>query len=133
MGGVPTSMRPGKVSQSWGEPRGGEAPLLGGEPRAGLRARRPLSILYLGAHDGTALDRANALRRLGHQVRHLDLRDLLPRTPWVYRVTWHLGGDLLAPWIMRRLPPALADAQFDVCHVDCGEWVTPRVIDLLRR
>ncbi|HLW25830.1 MAG TPA: glycosyltransferase [Steroidobacteraceae bacterium] len=92
-----------------------------------------LSILYVGANDGTALDRANALKRLGHRVTHVDLRELLPRTPWVYRITWHMGGHLLAPLVLRALPRALGAAQFDVCHVDCGEWVTPHVIALLRR
>lgn len=93
----------------------------------------PLSILYLGARDGTALDRANALRRLGHRVEHLDLRELLPNTRWVYRITWHAGGHLLAPWVVHALPGVLEGRRFDLCYIDCGEWVTPRVIALLRR
>jgi hypothetical protein len=39
------------------------------------------SILYLGPLSGTCLDRANALRRLGHRVEHMDLRHLLPKNP----------------------------------------------------
>ena len=62
-----------------------------------------LSILYFGPISGTCLDRANALRRLGHRVEHMDLRLLLPRTPWVDRVTWRLGGNLLTPWLLPQL------------------------------
>jgi len=121
-------MRSSKAMQWWGE--GAMRSAAPSEPTAGNAS---LSILYLGANEGTALDRANALQRLGHRVTHVDLRELLPRTPWVYRVTWHVGGHLLAPWILRALPRVLGEQQFDLCHVDCGEWVTPRVIELLRR
>ncbi|MDB6083060.1 MAG: uncharacterized protein JWN43_941, partial [Gammaproteobacteria bacterium] len=92
-----------------------------------------LSILYLGVNNGTSLDRAQALRRLGHHVEHVDLRHLLPQSPWVWRITWRLGGHILSPWILRALPRALGNAHYDLCLVDSGEWVTPRVIRLLRR
>jgi spore maturation protein CgeB len=92
-----------------------------------------LSILYLGPHNGTCLDRANALRRLGHRVTHLDLRHLLLPTPWVDRIAWRLGGDRLSPWLMQGLATKLAKRQFDLCYVDGGEYVTPKVIGLLRK
>jgi hypothetical protein len=91
-----------------------------------------VSILYLGRGEGTSLDRANALRRLGHRVVHLDLRTLLPRTAWVYRITWRVGGHIWSPWIMSALPRRLKDSHYDLCYVDSGEWVTPRVMRLLR-
>jgi spore maturation protein CgeB len=92
-----------------------------------------LSILYLGPVSGTCLDRANALRRLGHQVVHIDLRQLLPKTPWVDRITWYLGGNLLSSLLMPRLMQSLQVKQFDLAYVDGGEWVTPNVIVLLRK
>lgn len=92
-----------------------------------------LSIQYLGPISGTCLDRANALRRLGHSVEHIDLRRLLPNTPWVDRITWRIDGGLLSPWIKRGLSKRLAGRSFDLCYVDGGEWVTPGVISLLRR
>jgi spore maturation protein CgeB len=92
-----------------------------------------LSVLYLGPQSGTCLDRANALRRLGHQLEHIDLRHLLPKSPWIDRITWHLGGHLLAPSLMRGLAARLTKKQFDLAYVDGGEWVTPRVIGLLRQ
>lgn len=92
-----------------------------------------LSILYLGPISGTCLDRANALSRLGHQVEHMDLRLLLPKTQWIDRITWKLGGNLLAPLLMRGLENKLNGQSFDLCYVDGGEWVTPQVISLIRR
>ncbi|MFT3735909.1 MAG: glycosyltransferase [Rhodocyclaceae bacterium] len=92
-----------------------------------------LHILYLGPVSGTCLDRANALRRLGHQVEHIELRRLLPATPWVDRITWRLGGQYFERLICARLPAQLQQARYDLCYVDGGEWVTPRVIATLRR
>jgi spore maturation protein CgeB len=90
-----------------------------------------LSILYLGPVGGTCLDRANALRRLGHQLEHIDLRSFLPKTAWVDRITWHFGGNLFVPLLMRYLTKQLHDKKYDLCYVDSGEWVTPKVIKLL--
>ena len=92
-----------------------------------------LSILYLGPQSGTCLDRAHALRRLGHSVTHWDLRQLLHPTPWVDRINWHLGGDRLAQWLMKSLAKNLCNLQFDLCYVDGGEYGTPKVIALLRQ
>jgi len=91
------------------------------------------SVLYLGVADGTSLDRAHALRRVGYQVDHVDLRDLLPKSPWVWRITWRLGGNFLSPLVLRALPGRLGQTRYDVCLVDSGEWVTPKVIRLLRK
>jgi len=91
-----------------------------------------LSILYLGPMSGTCLDRANALRRLGHQVQHIDLRTMLPKTSWVDKVTWHLGGNLVVILLIPNLLKAIKDKQYDLCWVDSGEWVTPKLIKLLR-
>jgi spore maturation protein CgeB len=115
-----------------GPDRDGEA-ARGSERRLAAAPRaQSLSILYLGAAEGTSLDRANALRRLGHRIEHLDLRRLLPQSPWVYRITWRVGGHFWSPWILHALPRALQSAHYDLCYVDSGEWVTPRVIALLR-
>ena len=93
----------------------------------------PLSILYLGVLAGTSLDRANALKRLGHRVDHVDLRTMMPQTRWMHRITWKLGGQFFAPWVLRALPKVLAGKRYDVTYVDSGEWVTPGIIELIRR
>jgi spore maturation protein CgeB len=92
-----------------------------------------LRILYLGAPDGTCLDRANAYRRLGHEVTHLTPRDMLPASPWIDRIIWRLGGAFVAPWVGRALRRALKGKTFDLCHVDNGECITPAIVALLRR
>lgn len=94
---------------------------------------KSLHILYLGAQTGTCLDRANALLRLGHRLTHIDVRKLLPATPWVDRITWRLGGQWFAPLLIMQLKVELKDKQFDLCHVDNGEWITPSVLQLIRR
>ena len=96
-------------------------------------SNRKLAILYFGPQKWTCLDRANALRRLGHQVEHVDLRKLLPKSPWVDRIAWHLGGHIFSPWIKQNLPAKLDRRSFDLCYVDGGEWLTPSVIKLLRQ
>lgn len=92
-----------------------------------------LDILYLGAASGTSLDRARAYQRLGHAVTVIDPRALLPRTPWVDRAIWRLGGAWMAPWLLPVLARELAGRSFDLCHVDNGECVSSSVIGLLRR
>jgi len=91
-----------------------------------------LKILYLGTKNGTSLDRARAYERLGHSVHHIDLRELLPQSNWVDRITWHVGGDRLSPWVTRRLRQEAGARQFDLCHVDGGEYVTPATVGMLR-
>lgn len=104
---------------------------------AGASSRRPtsdgLSILYIGAERGTCLDRANALRRLGHDIEQIDLATLLPKGYWVHLITHKLGGHFLSPWIARSLPAAVKRARYDLVYVDGGHWVSPQVIELLRR
>ena len=58
---------------------------------------------------------------------------MLPQTPWMHRITWKLGGQYFAPWIKRSLPKALAGKHYDIAYVDSGEWVTPGIIELIRR
>lgn len=93
----------------------------------------PLNILYLGLNSGTSRDRANAYRRLGHTVTHIDLRALLPSSNVIDQITWHVGDDWLAILVRRALAPKLTSKTFDLCHVDSGEWVTTKTIDLLKK
>jgi spore maturation protein CgeB len=90
-------------------------------------------VLYLGPKSGTCLDRANALRRLGCPVEHIDLRDLLPDSRWIDRWTWHVGGHWFSSLITKGLVRKLGHKRFRLCHVDGGEWVTPSVLKVLRK
>lgn len=90
-------------------------------------------VLYLGVKSGTCLDRARALQRLGLQVMHIDMRPLLPASSWVDRITWKLGGQYFAPLLNRQLKRVLGTREFDLCLVDCGEWVTQSTLTVLRQ
>jgi spore maturation protein CgeB len=92
-----------------------------------------LRVLYVGPISGTCLDRAYAMRRLGHELVHISLRDWLPNTVWVDRITWRLGGHWFAPWLVWCLKRALQGQKFDLAYVDNGEHVSPMVLRALRR
>lgn len=89
-------------------------------------------ILYLGEVQGTCLDRAQALRRLGHDVVHLDLRRWLPASVWVDRITWRIGGHVYGMWLAAQVRKRLAGQRFDLVHVDNGEYVSAPVLLALR-
>jgi spore maturation protein CgeB len=92
-----------------------------------------MKILYLGRLSGTCLDRADALRRLGHELLHIDVRTLMPRTVWVDRITWRLGGGWFSPWVNHGLRNRIAGQSFDLAYVDGGEWIETSTIELLRK
>lgn len=91
-----------------------------------------LNILYIGTESGTCLDRANAYRRMGHHVTHLDLRKLLPKTVWIDRITWRIGGHVFAKLLVPKVRAFVAGRRFDLCHVDNGEWMSPAVMRVVR-
>lgn len=93
---------------------------------------KALNVLYVGPISGTCLDRAHAMRRLGHHVHHIDLREWLPSTPWVDRVTWRLGGHLFGWWLAHQINVRLAGQRYDLAYVDNGEHVGPAVVKALR-
>jgi spore maturation protein CgeB len=92
-----------------------------------------LRILYLGAKSGTALDRAQAYRRLGHVVQHLDPRASLPHGAWVDHTVWHVGAEVFAPWVRGSLLQQLQGQLFDLCHVDNGALLDAGTVQALRR
>lgn len=92
-----------------------------------------LRILYLGTRSGTCLDRARAYERMGHHVSHVDPRRLLPVSAWVDRITWRIGGHVWSPMLRSALARALKGQRFDLCHVDCGEWITAETVHLLKQ
>lgn len=91
-----------------------------------------LDVLYLGLANGTSLDRANAYRRLGHHVTHIDPRQLLPKSAVVDHITWHVGDNYLAPLMRWKLKRALKGQRFDLCHIDSGEWINTPTIKMLK-
>ncbi len=89
------------------------------------------SILYVGAIDGTSLHRAEALRRLGHEVVHVSPYAGLPD----YWALWlrHTGGLGLDGVVKRILLRQIGDRRlFDVALVDCGDVIGPISLACIR-
>lgn len=89
-----------------------------------------MRVLYIGAESGTSLQRANALRRLGHEVTQIDPYKPLPRR-WASWLKW-LGGPgidfLVAYYISRQIP----GDDYKLAHVDSGDVVGPRSLAVIR-
>ncbi|MBC8057621.1 MAG: glycosyltransferase [Rhizobiales bacterium] len=91
------------------------------------------SVLYLGPLSGTSLHRRNAFVRLGHRVRTIEPRRLLPPAGWVDKIEWHLSPSLLGEVVERRLDALLDGQEFDIAFADNGSLLTPRSVRRLRR
>lgn len=85
-----------------------------------------MNILYLGdtSPASTTRHRADALRRLGHEVTHLDaFSDVMQgvKAPWGaihYRTGYVLLRGAVNRWFAKRVQPLTT---FDLCWVDSGE------------
>jgi spore maturation protein CgeB len=91
-----------------------------------------LDVLYLGPRSGTSLHRRDAFLRLGHRVHMLDPRELLPSSPWIDRIEWHLSPSLLGSVVKRRLDAALDCRRYDVAFVDSGSLLTGPALHRLK-
>lgn len=95
-----------------------------------------LRILYLGPAYGTSLHRAEALRRLGHDVTHVDPWRFLPRQRFTGRIVQKLicdvGGHLFEYHVRRSLIDSLNGNRFDVIWVNSGELFGAKTIRSLR-
>lgn len=86
--------------------------------------RARFSVLYVGAMEGTSLHRAEALRRLGHDVVHVSPYMGLP-DHWALWLR-HAGGLGLDGLVKRALLRQIDDRRsFDLALVDCGDVIGP--------
>jgi spore maturation protein CgeB len=92
-----------------------------------------VNILFIGAPGGNALKRANALKRLGHAVTHLDPYSLFPFRDLVGRLIYYGGAGVLESYLKKRMAPLLNKSRFDVTFVDNGELIGPRVLSAVRQ
>ena len=93
-----------------------------------------MRVLFIGSESGTSQHRCQAFRRLGHEVRLIDPRALLPHTSIIDRIEWKLHPLPLAAWVRLRLLRAIDSEQFDLVFVDNGSLVAPGlVLDLQAR
>ncbi len=93
----------------------------------------PLSILYAGAHSGTSLHRANALRRLGHSVKIVDPAQFLPDHRAMSYWISHTGAWALGGYVRRHVLAEIAESEFDITVVNAGALVDRGLVQELRR
>lgn len=92
-----------------------------------------MKILYVGPDSGTSRHRAQALRRLGHQVHVVDPRVSVSRPSWLARWTWRTGALGLEGMLRRSVLSRIPSADWELALVDGGELVGPSLLWELRR
>lgn len=92
-----------------------------------------MRILYLGSDQGTSRYRADAMRRIGHDVRLIDPLAFAPDFPGLAQWCFRTGSAGVAGIIAHRVQRAVASDSFDVVWVDGGEFVSPELVRALRR
>jgi hypothetical protein len=97
-----------------------------------------MRVLYLGTLDvsSTSFHRAQALRRLGHEVEQHDPHEAIrAHTRGLGGALHYRTGYLLTrPLVERWLRTLLAQgAQHDLCWIDNGELLGPTALKLLKR
>jgi len=89
-----------------------------------------LAILYVGTESGTCLQRADGLRKLGHQITFIDSGppEFGTLSYQVYRIAHQFRRypDLFRA--SSRLVRAVADRPFDILWVDKGLMIRPRAL-----
>jgi spore maturation protein CgeB len=92
-----------------------------------------MKILYLGADSGTSGHRANALRRLGHEVTIVNPVGGFAGIPMSGRWQRYLGGVGLAALAERYVLKAVAGERFDLVWVDGGQSVSGSLVRALKK
>lgn len=89
-----------------------------------------MNLLYIGSKSGTSLQRAEATRRLGHDVFHISPEKALPKhwALWLNRQ----GGSGIDHLVSRALKHEINGRTFDHIHIDSGEVIGRKSIALLR-
>ena len=84
-------------------------------------SRSNLSILYVGVPDRTCLQRAEALRGLGHQVQHVIAGPPRNRPKFqLYRITNKLRRPADLHGANRKIISSLQRGRFDLLWIDKG-------------
>ena len=86
-----------------------------------------MKILYLGDDSpfSTSAHRAEALRRLGHEVKIINPRAALPRSRLVGGIGTRVGFWPFAPLINSTLRRKIGQASFDLAWIDGGADLSP--------
>lgn len=92
-----------------------------------------MNILYIGEDNGTSKQRADALVRLGHQVKVIDPNNFFPKNSFLFRWQWETGGLFLENYVRRRVLSSLGSDKFDLVLVNSGALVGPALVQDLKQ
>lgn len=86
-----------------------------------------MKILYIGSDSptSTSQQRADALRRLGHEVFQVSPRKALRNATIVYPISTRFGFGVFAPIVNRYLKAQCYAQSFDLAWLDTGAEVSP--------
>jgi hypothetical protein len=91
-----------------------------------------LRIVYIGPNWGTSRHRAEALRRLGHEVGVVDPWDYLGHSRWVARWLVHAGALGVPLVIDEPIFRRVRESRPDFVWVDQGAFLGPKLLRRLR-
>ena len=92
-----------------------------------------MKILYLGDDHGTSRHRADALRRIGHDVHVVDPATTLPGGARVKQLVKETGGLVTQEFVARRILDRIEGSQYDLTWVNGGHLVGAGLVRTLRR
>lgn len=94
--------------------------------------RFTLRILYLGYGSGTSLHRANALKRLGHDVKLVETESFMPKGRLASRFHRETGCLFLGSSYAERINQEISNFEGEVLWVDHGRSIGPNSVQLAR-
>ena len=92
-----------------------------------------MRLLFLGPESGTSRQRANAFRRLGHAVRHVDDTAFAARARVASKFHYETGSLFLQKAVREAVLGAVGEETFDAVWVDHGRMVGPALVEAMRR
>ena len=93
-----------------------------------------MNILYIGpdAPETSSRHRADALSRLGHEVRIVNPRAVLPANRVLSHLNFRTGYRLFTGDALRLIQRAVGERRFDVAWVDGGYLISPQCVRWLK-
>lgn len=91
-----------------------------------------MRIAYIGPNWGTSGHRAQALRRLGHAVQHIDPWDYLGHSRWIPRWSRRAGAFGIPLIIDGPVLRRVQESKPELVWVDQGELLGPKLLRSLR-
>lgn len=92
-----------------------------------------MNVLYLGQNDRPSKYLADALVRLGHNVKLIIPQFFLPRNRLLVKWQWETGGLFLETYVRKQLISSLGEDKFDFILVHGGALVGPALVKNLKK